>query len=63
MAEAPTRRTLRMVLGDVAADRDEGDDILEQLLADRSAIEAAAVAVVHLESSLLAMDAAPQGDV
>jgi hypothetical protein len=54
VAEAPTRRTLSMVLADVAGDRDEGDDALTVLLSERSAVEAAAGATVSVETAFLA---------
>jgi hypothetical protein len=53
VAAGPTRRTLRMVLADVANDRDEGDDVLGALLVDRAAIDVAAASVAQLEAALL----------
>ena len=48
--DAPTRRTLRMALADLSADRDEGDDVVFSVLEVRPAIETAAAVVAQLES-------------
>jgi len=54
VADAPTRRTLHIVAADLAGDCAEGSDMLQGLLSDRASIDAAAAAVVELESAFLA---------
>ena len=54
VAEAPTRRSLRMALADIAGDRDDSGDALHLLLSDAAALEAGAGAVARLEAAFLA---------
>jgi len=54
VADRPTRRTLHMVVADLAGDWAEGSDTVQGLLSDRAAIDAAAAAVAQLESTFLA---------
>jgi len=52
-AEAPTRRTLRLVLRDETEEWARGESLVEALLTTPQAVEAAAEAVIKLESRLV----------
>jgi len=52
-AEGPSRRSLHIALADLAADSDEGDDLLVALLDDQVSVQAAAHAAVQVESAFL----------